>query len=202
MRAERIRYERMAAWTVVALIHAVLAWLITRLPVPELREREEAASTTDVFWIARPRVASPKRESILPAPMRQRARNTATRIVSDTQVIVPNPDETNVALETSPPVATFPGETMPTGEEASGSFRRDPLANRTVQLPGREAYTFRMRPPPSLASRVAKIGKLFGGKDYETNPCRSVRDSINELSQAGDSRVLQNALDYEKRFCR
>lgn len=83
--------------------------------------------------------------------------------------------------------------------QAFDSSPPDPFAHRTARLPGRSASTFNMRASLSPAERVAMIGKVFGGGD---DPCRSMSDSISELSQAGDSRELQQALDYEKRFCR
>lgn len=81
------------------------------------------------------------------------------------------------------------------------AVRPDPLADRTVRLPGKPAGTFRMREPGSPARAVAMVGMLFGASDPK-EPCNSNRARIADLGTAGDSERLQQELDFERRWCR
>jgi hypothetical protein len=198
-KAGKPRGDRIAAWTVVFIAHALLGWALTRLPAPT-RDAMTTDSALDLVWVAVPRV--------VPSASQARARSAASGLPASPSRSLPvrpepSPPSTHEANEpaaTQPLSAVFIQQALERAvREPPGSPRADPFANRIARLPGRAANTFRMRPPPSLAERVAQVGKLFGGGD---DPCRSVSKSINELSQAGDSRDLQDALDYEKRFCR
>ncbi|GAB3345195.1 hypothetical protein [Lysobacter tyrosinilyticus] len=197
----RIRGERIAAWTVVLIVHVMLGWTLLRFPVP-MREARSMDSALDVVLVAAlPRVLAKTQEqanapSIAPRRSRVASRSTSLQSASATSALGGAPEATT----TRPLSADSVQQAIETAaRQAPGSLQTDPFAHRAARLPGHVANTFRMRPPPSLAERVALVGKLFGGTD---DPCRSARDSINELAQAGDSRELQYALDYEKRFCR
>lgn len=204
----KCRTDRIVAWTAVFVVHVVVGWALIELPVP-LDRKMASDPALDLVWIAAPRVAQ--------LPARDRAPAHAARPIETRRALsaahAASPDE---PLPAAAPPANEASSSTPTesmsavfirqaaaraaqGDASDKGFHADPFANRTARLPGREARTFRMRPPPSLAERVARVGTLFGGGD---DPCRSMRDSINELSQAGDSRVLRDALDYEKRYCR
>lgn len=198
--AGKLRGDRIAAWTVVCIAHSVLGWMLMRPPAPP-RSEATAESALDLVWVG----AAP-----VPDPPRVTARQTmpAASARSAADSVRPAPEgaaATQARAEATPSVAQSMSAVFiqQAGEMAArqplGSGQRDPFADRVVRLPGREASVFRMRSSPSPAERLAQLGKLFGGND---DPCRSARDSINELSQAGDSRDLRNALDYEKRFCR
>lgn len=196
------RGERIAAWTAVFIVHALLAWTLMQLPAP-LRDATTKDSALDLVWVAAPQPRprpSAAREGVRSATF---SRPAATFRVTPSHRESSPPAPIRAAQEpmtTQPLSAVFIRQAVERAvRQPPGSFQVDPFANRTARLPGRAANRFRMRSTLSPAERLALVGKLFGGND---DPCRSNRDSINELSQAGDSRDLQNALDYEKRFCR
>ena len=88
------------------------------------------------------------------------------------------------------------------GEELDAALAtHDSLADRAARLPGKTANRFRMREPMSAAGAVAMVGQLFGGND-PAEPCRSNRAEIADLGTQGDSRRLQQELDFERRWCR
>ena len=198
LKTGKYRIDRILAWTMVLVVHALLGWMLLSLPAPS-RIPDAADSALDIVWIAAPRAAPPRPQA--PAPMARRALPREARAAKSDS----HPAQTLVVDEPAPPApssmsAVFLRQaTAMAAQESPGSFRADPLAHRAARLPGREANRFRMQGSRSPAERLALIGKLFGGVD---DPCRSARDSINELSQEGDSRVLQDVLDYEQRFCR
>lgn len=195
------RGERIAAWTVVFIVHALLGWTLLQLPA-STRGATPTDSALDLVWVAAPpqSVSSTPQARVRSVTADPRA--MASR-ATPAQPSAPPTHEANEPAATQPLSAVFIRQAIEqAARDAPGAIQADPFANRTARLPGRAANRFRMRPPPSLAERVAAVGKLFGGADYETDPCRSVSKSINELSQAGDSRVLQDALDYERRYCR
>lgn len=195
MRTTGISGDHVLAWTAVALFHAVLFVLLLQLR-PPLPERTAGDSTLEVLWIAAPRRSpQPVRAPVAPArPSRPRA-GAVPRPPGAPALAADAPDDA-VAPATPPSVVFAEQVRLP---EPAFPAARDPFANRSVRLPGRDARTFRMRPPPSLADRMAGVARAFGGGD---DPCRSNRDSIDALSQAGDSRALQHALAYERRHCR
>lgn len=187
-----MRWERVVAWVVVAIVHVASALLLLRVPAPH-RQAPAAERALDVVWVPR-RSSRDTPQRIASTPQRERSR----RARPPQQSVAP--DAAPVQREAAKPMsAVLLGQVRLPGSGEIPALAADPFAYRAVRLPGRDARTFRMRPPPSLAERVAAVGRMFGGGD---DPCRSVRDSINELSQAGDSRVLRDALDYEQRHCR
>jgi hypothetical protein len=201
--ARKLRGDRIAAWTVVCIAHAALGWLLMRPPMPP-RSEAAADSALDLVWVAAARTADHPRvqaRRAVPAASGRPAVNSV-RPASHGAPAMPTHAEAAPSASQSMSAVFIRQAGEMAARQAPGSFQPDPFADRAVRLPGRAANTFRMRPPPSLAQRLAKVGKLFGGADYETDPCRSVSKSINDLSQDGDSRVLQDALDYERRYCR
>ena len=198
MRTTGMCGERIVAWTVVVAVHAVLAMLLLRSPAP-IRPGIVEETALEVVWVPAVRPQSPRTRAMAsPGPERSRAARKFP-----VGMPTPEPEAEAEAMQDTgakPLSAIFLAQArLPASDAAEQATAGDPFANRGARLPGREAHTFRMRPPPSLAERVAAVGRMFGGGD---DPCRSARDSINALSQAGDSRALQDALDYEKRFCR
>jgi len=196
------RGDRIAAWTAVFVVHALWGWTLMRLPAPApSRDATTKDAALDLVWVAAPR---PR-----PSTAHERARSATSSRPAVSFQSVPAERESSAPLpieEVREPAAAQPLSAIfirqaveLAARKPPGSLQVDPFANRTARLPGRAANRFRMRSSLSPAERLAQVGKLFGGND---DPCRSNRDSINELSQAGDSRDLQNALDYEKRFCR
>jgi len=194
------RGDRIVAWTAVFIVHALLGWTLMRLPASP-RDATTKDSALDLVWVAALRSQ--------PSTPHERARSATSSRPATMFSASPSPREASAPapiraarepMTAQPLSAVFIRQAVElAAREPPGSFQVDPFANRTARLPGRDANRFRMRSSLSPAERLAQVGKLFGGND---DPCRSNRDSINELSQAGDSRDLHNALDYEKRFCR
>ena len=197
----KLRGERIAAWTVVLIVHALFGVMLLRLPVP-VRDARTMGSPLDLVWIAAPPRASskPQQPAHARAVVIHRSKAGSRTAPLHDPSAPPAPVEVREVAAARSLSAVFVQQAVEAAvRQPPGAFEPDPLGNRRARLPGRAANTFRMRPAPSLAERVAMVGKLFGGTD---DPCRSARDSINALSQAGDSRELQYALDYEQRFCR
>src|SRR3546814_13658817 len=69
-----------------------------------------------------------------------------------------------------------------------------PLAHKRANLPGPDNERFRMSNPPSIRGTLLKIGAVFGGPSYTTDPCQRVASNIGELSQLGDNALLQEEL--------
>lgn len=187
--------ERIVAWTAVAAVHVALVALLLQVPSP-LKHDGVAENALEIVWIP---AAHPRARQVQQA-----------RTVRPVQELPPAPEAPPATMPVFEPEAVGDAGSKPLSAifieqarlpapEADRPLAPDPFADRVVRLPGRNARTFRMRPPPSLAERAAAVGRMLGGGD---DPCRSARDSINELSQAGDSSELRDVLDYEKRHCR
>ena len=76
----------------------------------------------------------------------------------------------------------------------------DPFNRKPMDLPG-QPTRLKIRGRLTLADAVGVVGQLFGGPGYTTDPCPELRKDVNDLSLAGDSAALQDALYYEKRAC-
>ena len=187
--------ERILAWTAVAAVHVVLAALLLQVPSP-LKHDDAAETALEIVWIPAPHPQARQVRQTRTAQRVQERRPAPTALPATVRVFELETESDPGSKSLS---AVFIEQARLPAPEADRPLASDPFADRVVRLPGRDARTFRMRPPPSLAARVAAVGRMFGGGD---DPCRSARDSINELSQAGDSRALRDVLDYEKRHCR
>lgn len=199
------RRDILAAGLVALAAHAALVLLAPRL---ELRPAPVHTRPLDVVFLLPPPPPARSRPAALTpdAPMAHPARARAP--VLPAVAVVP----------TAPPAAgTTPTPEPPTARPLSAVYlqqarhwaaqqaagpapARDPLADRTprVESDGR----FRMQRAKSMAGTVAAIGRLFGGADYGPDDCRRRSGSIDGLIVAGDTRGAQEAIDYERRYCR
>src|SRR3546814_15377550 len=73
-----------------------------------------------------------------------------------------------------------------------------PLAHKRANLPGPDNERFRMSNPPSIRGTLLKIGAVFGGPSYTTDPCQRVASNIGELSQLGDNRSEKRRVRKER----
>src|SRR3546814_20912767 len=76
-----------------------------------------------------------------------------------------------------------------------------PLAHKRANLPGPDNERFRMSNPTSIRGTLLKIGAVFGGPSYTTDPYQRVASNIGELSQLGDNAPLQEELRRKSALC-
>jgi hypothetical protein len=192
--------NRVFACLFVLAVHLALWWMLARkidLPAPV----GDAGGALQVTWIDPPKpamastpAAVPDDRRPAPAPTRHRQQHAAT------------PD----AAPAAAPVAHRPMSAifLEQGRQLSGArdgdvalFAPDPLAHRRPKLPGPGDDRFRMRAPPSIRGALLRIGAMAGGPGYTTDPCPRVAGNIDELSQLGDSALLQEELRRKRDLC-
>ncbi|MGO1000130.1 hypothetical protein [Lysobacter sp. CA196] len=217
MRAHEVdegRFERVLAWTVVALVHAGLIWAALQLRRPADPIDSEASLTVIVL---RPAASSSSRPNeAVRTPVARALSNPATPR-SPRPAFIPEPAAPAQAVlqHAAPTDSTEPTEATGLTAIRIDRSRLDPagatpapwdapapdlLASRAPVLPGQGARRFRMQPPNSIAATVERVGRLFGGRGED--PCLRTRDNIGELAVQGDSAALQRELAYERRLCR
>ncbi len=160
---------------------------------------EEPARPIQVVWLPREEPQVPRVET---APARTRAR--VARDTPSPRPSVASPSTSSTATTAAPePTRALSAVYVMQGRDAlkDAAAPPDPFANRSVRLPGEGSERFRMRKPTSAASVVAGIGRMFGARDPD-EPCREHRRNIGDLALDGDSRELQQQLEYERRYCR
>lgn len=199
-----VRGDRGAALLVAIAINGWAVWALAHAMRPALRP-EGDAFVLRVVWLPH---GAPDRPAQVPAPSLPRAVRNAGRSLHvptpSGAVAAPTRVEPPDALAATRPMsAVYLMRIRQTTDQQLGDAvaSQDPLADRVVRLPGRAANRFRMREPMSAARAVAMVGNLFGGSD-PAEPCRSNRAEIAALGTQGDSKRLQQELDYERRLCR
>lgn len=80
-----------------------------------------------------------------------------------------------------------------------GDFAPDPLQRRYP--PPQPAERFRMRPPPSPAAVLERIGTLLAGADYERDPCPRIRRNLADLATGRDPALLAEELRRQRALC-
>ena len=195
---------RVFAWLFVLGAHLVFWWVLTRkavLPEPA----GDADDALQVTWI------EPSELSMAPAPTTapDAPRRTPAPVRSPPARATTRP----TTPEAAPAAAPVPNRSMsavfieqarqPSGARDGGDtpFAPDPLAHRRAKLPGAGSDRFRMRAPPSIRGALLKIGAMAGGPGYTTDPCQRVASNIGELSQLGDSELLQEELRRKRDLC-
>lgn len=198
--------DRAIASAIAVAAHAALAaWLLwSRDAGPAAQGREEALH---VVWIERPRPlaapAPPPDPSLPPDATQPRS----PRVVA----------ETAPARTTATPAAPLPSEPAPArplsavfieqgralAEARHGhDFKRNPLVDRQAVRIDAAPERIRMQDPLTPAKVVARIGVLFGGPGYETDPCPRIRRNLGNLATAGrDDEGLQEELRRHRQFC-
>ena len=200
-RTGRVDSSRVFACVFVIGAHLVFWWVLTRkivLPVPA----GDADDALQVTWI------EPPPPSIAPASAVANRPDTpqpTPRRPQPEPVGPPDPalDDTATPLDRTPMSAVFieQGRRLSRTRIDAGAFAADPLARRAAQLPGPGNDTFRMRAPISAERVLRAIGGLVGGPGYTTDPCPRVASNIGELSQLGDSELLQEELRRKRALC-
>ena len=196
--------SRVIAVAVVLLVHGTAAWVLLRESTryPDATDR----STLRVRWIerARPVVPAPTlvRRALAPPVIDTPDRHADKPTVSPADPgllppALPGPTSDYLqqgaawAADTSPPVDFRPGLT----------------SSRVPALPGgATGGRFRMREPASPQKTLEKtIGRLFGGRNYTTDPCPQIHDNVHGLlpdtSDDGRRRLAWELREYRER-CR
>ena len=198
--------ERAAASSAALALHVALGvWLLGwRDPAATPQGSDEALQ---VVWLERQRPAPP----MVPPPAQAA---TAERATSRTRNLSAASEPTRAAAATDAPPPSEPVPARPLSavfveqgralaEAQHGhDFTRNPLVDRQAvridAAPGR----IRMRDPMTPAKVVARIGKVFGGANYETDPCPRIRENLGNLVTAGrDDKGLQEELRRHRQFC-
>lgn len=201
-RTGEVDFNRVLACVIVVAAHLAFFWVMTRkitLSVPA----GDAGDALQLTWIEPP--ASPRSTPPTPAttPVR-RVPVPASMRVPPARAPAPVPTEPSVA----PPSGTSlravfleQARQLPGTEGDETLFVPDPLAHKRANLPGPGDARFRMRNPPSIRGTLLKIGAMAGGPGYTTDPCPRVASNIGELSQLGDSALLQEELRRKRALC-
>ncbi len=198
--------DRVFAWVMVAFVHALLGLGLIRMLA--IKRAPEPDSTLQLVWISVPATpASPARP--IPAdnatdPASSRARPAAAppkTAVSDAVA--------GVASSTDP-IEAQPGSLSAVFVDQARQWARQqepmefgtvaPFDRKSIDLPG-QPTRLKIRERLTVADAVGIVGQWFGGAGYTTDPCPELRKDVNDLSLAGDSDALQDALYYEKRAC-
>ncbi|MGH8076227.1 MAG: hypothetical protein ACREPE_02725 [Lysobacter sp.] len=198
------RRDQVIAATMALGLNGLIAWQLQALLSPRRMAMAGEDASPQVVWI----------EAL---PPRRVAAAVAVRQPASTSRAAPlrtRPVETRAQRDkTSAPVAAAPPPARPmaavylhqarqwAAQRPEGAVPADPFANRPVALAQQPASRFRLA-QRSPADAVAKIGKLFGGAGYTTDDCGAIDDRLLGLVVGGDTRAVQQDLDYERRNCR
>lgn len=198
--------DRVFAWVMVAFVHALLGLGLIRMLA--IKRAPEPDSTLQLVWISVPATpASPARP--IPAdnatdPASSRARPAAAPPKTEVSGAV-----AGVASSTDP-IEAQPGSLSAVFVDQARQWARQqepmefgtvaPFDRKSIDLPG-QPTRLKIRERLTVADAVGIVGQWFGGAGYTTDPCPELRKDVNDLSLAGDSDALQDALYYEKRAC-
>ncbi|MGH8072530.1 MAG: hypothetical protein ACREO4_00465 [Lysobacter sp.] len=190
----------------VAFVHALLGLGLIRMLA--IKRAPEPDSTLQLVWISVPATpASPARP--IPAdnatdPASSRARPAAAPPKTEVSGAV-----AGVASSTDP-IEAQPGSLSAVFVDQARQWARQqepmefgtvaPFDRKSIDLPG-QPTRLKIRERLTVADAVGIVGQWFGGAGYTTDPCPELRKDVNDLSLAGDSDALQDALYYEKRAC-
>jgi hypothetical protein len=197
-RTGRVDFGRVFACVFVVTAHLAFFWVVTRkivLPVPA----GDADEALQVTWIEPPPPSAPPASAAAsrvdaPQSVPQRAPAAPPATVKE---------DTVAPSDRAPMSAVFieQGRQLSHARIQADAFAPDPLAHHAVKLPGAGNDTFRMRTPISAERVLRAIGGLVAGPGYTTDPCARVASNIQQLSQAGDSELLQEELRRKRTLC-
>lgn len=195
-----LRWDAAVAALVAVTVNAGLFWLLSRVMRPELPVEAEAA--LQVWWIPR----DTTREDGATAPSHgarpaSQPRRTGNVTASAESGALPPRGASASPPDGRPMSAVYLMQARQAAPPPVTTTPADPFAQRIAPLPGEGGERFRMRRQTSVATVVDGIGRMFGARDPD-EPCRENRRNISDLALDGDSAVLQQQLDYERRLCR
>lgn len=202
--------DRMVAAVVAIAANAALAWCLVdalSLPAPAA-----SGPPLQLYWVAAPASIGPA--TALPPPPHPAAPAPPAPTRADPVQAPPSTEVEFVAARPPAPAAqpdiaidaatAYLRQLRRHGEDAmAGQFgKHDPLAPPPARVPGRHADHFRMAEPASVAAALEKVGKLVAGSNYVADGCGELAEDVRLLAFEGDSRVLRDALDRQRRQCR
>ncbi|WP_386743656.1 hypothetical protein [Luteimonas soli] len=200
-RTGRVDPGHVFACVLTIVAHMFLWWMVARkIVLPS----GETGGALQVTWIE-PSLPSPPPPATEVRPDAMRTSAPHMRAPR-----TPSPAEAQVEAHATPPApgkAPMSAVFIEQGRELSraaidaDAFAADPLAHRAARLPGPGTDAFRMREPISAERVLRAIGGLVAGPGYTTDPCARVASNIQQLSQSGDSELLQEELRRKRALC-
>ncbi|CAN7150421.1 hypothetical protein LJR143_000060 [Pseudoxanthomonas sp. LjRoot143] len=198
--------SRAVAAVIVLVIHVSVAWVLLRTPARHA-DGSDDRSVLRVRWIE---LAQPAPQPSLP-PARATTSPPDNRPSPPSERVPPS----QVAREPSPETTVSPrasdylaqGAAWAAQTATAVDFQPGLTASRTPALPGgANGGRFRMREPTSPKRTVEKrIGLLFGGPHYTTDPCPRMHENVYGLlpdaSDEGRRRLAWELREYRER-CR
>lgn len=196
------RRDRVIACLAVLVAHVAMGWALLRLDPHSPAADAEDQETITVEFIARPRAAPSPTQAPSPTTRARHRRHTSQQPTTTSRDLADRVEPTQPA-GSRPLSAVMLGQVRQCAEENDTQHEPpDPFADRQARLPAADNGRFRMREPTSIASVVEKIGDLFYPPGEGRNPCPDNRERIAGLLTQGDSRELQDAGEFERRYCR
>lgn len=202
-RTGKVDGVRVVAWTFALGAHLMLLWLATRKIAPP-EPASDARSALRLVWLepakSVPSVPAPAAE---PPPSERRPAPTSAPRPPTRATPAPEPAAAAAPGPGKAMSAVFIEQARQLSDIPAGGaqFVPDPLAHRDATLPGSGGGRFRMRAPPSIRRALLKIGTMAGGPGYTTDPCARIAGNLGELSQLGDSELLQEELRRKRALC-
>jgi hypothetical protein len=194
---------RALAWGLVVVVHVALLWWLARpveWPVPS------EPVVLQLHWIERP---VPMRPALTPDPPAAARQPRLTGVVPlpdasrGETAMTPEPLEPVSGSKDRPMSAVFLEQGRRWAADAApvGEFRRNPLAAREdlVGLP--KADRFRMRVQVTPERVLQKVGVLFGGAGYTTDPCPRVRRNLANLATGGERELVEEEVRRLRQLC-
>lgn len=201
--APSMRVERTGAWTLVAAIHFLFAWMATR-PSPVV-EFTDAPMT--LVYIDLPRHAPGKMRSV------------KTPSIPSAAPIAARPDQppkvasSRASLASS---AASPALQVTTADDhwdtPASTSKSDPVRiaktnpmhrNNPIQMGPPERFRMRKQLSPADIVRIISMG-LFWPPGYTDDPCPGLEKAVQMLTGAStprQQRILEDAVKQQDRYC-
>ena len=205
MQAGKLDGERVVACVVVLGAHLLFWWALTRATAVFVAVDTDAdTDALQVTWIdpppAAPIVAAVATDATPSPPSRSHPRKPVLLAPATPASIRDAPDAAPRAAMSA--VFIEQGRQWIEAQADRAGFARDPLANRSARVPGRQADSFRMRKPISPQAVVNAVGSyLFAPPGYTTDPCAQINANIAGLGPGGDGALLQEELRRKRAYC-
>ena len=199
-RTGEVDVDRVFACLVVLGTHLLLWWMLMRATTIFVSV-DEGSDALQVSWIEPPApMPVIPLATAMPAPPQRTG--VGKPDVAAARAIDPDRDAASPQAQPSmSAVFIEQGRRLLDAQDDGDDFTRDPFASRNARLPGKQADTFRMRDPISPQAVLRRIGKVFGGAGYTTDPCPQIRENIAGLAPGGDSELLQEELRRQRAYC-
>lgn len=194
--------ENVAAWSLVALIHFLLAWMATRPSMPIA----PAGRSMEITYVE---LRPPIRSLALPSmtPTGQAGRPTRRAQLQAQAVTRPSSPTDSPASTVQSDVADDRWQVIERAHKDEGiQFARNKLTDRYNPIQAGPPGRFHMRPPPSPAEFVRAVSKeLFWPPGYTDDPCGGLDKAVQMLRDGSSPReheLLRDAVAQQDQYCR